>query len=136
MQLEYTNILKSIKRRKIFLLDICEDILLGHLPTKLSFLMHSFLKSGKDSTFIAEVIGARKRENGLFVPWTLIFVSGGKSTGKRTTQGQRVPGTHEVEVSGTALVMKAYLEEGEYRSKLYVIIVIVIIIIIIQRLLN
>ena len=45
-----------------------EFILVGHLPMELSFLMHSFLKSRDDNILIAEVIGARKRENGLVVP--------------------------------------------------------------------
>ena len=35
---------------------------------ELSFLMHLFLKSRDDNILIAEVIGARKRENGLVVP--------------------------------------------------------------------
>ena len=35
---------------------------------ELSFLMHSFLKSRDDNILIAEVTGARKRENGLVVP--------------------------------------------------------------------
>ena len=35
---------------------------------ELSFLMHSFLKSRDDNILIAEVIGARKRENGFVVP--------------------------------------------------------------------
>ena len=41
-----------------------EFILVGHLPMELSFLMHSFLKSRDDNILIAEVIGARERENG------------------------------------------------------------------------
>ena len=46
-----------------------EFILVGcYLPMELSFLMHSFLKSRDDNILIAEVIGARKRENGLVVP--------------------------------------------------------------------
>ena len=45
-----------------------EFILVGHLPMKLSFLMHSFLKSRDGNILIAEVIGPRKRENGLVVP--------------------------------------------------------------------
>ena len=53
-----------------------EFILVGHLPMELSFLMHSFLKSRDDKILIAEVIGARKRENGLVVP----YVYHGRST--------------------------------------------------------
>ena len=45
-----------------------EFILVAHLPMELSFLMHSFLKSRHENILIAEVIRARKRENGLVVP--------------------------------------------------------------------
>ena len=49
-----------------------EFILTGHLPMELSFLMHSFLKSRDDYILIAEVIGARKWENGwLYLVFTM-----------------------------------------------------------------
>ena len=54
-----------------------EFILVGHLPMELSFLMHSFLKSRNDNILIAEVIGARKRENGLVLRWVFYH---GRST--------------------------------------------------------
>ena len=47
----------------------------GHLPMELSFLMHSFLKARDDNILIAEVIGARKRENGLVVRSTSFQVA-------------------------------------------------------------
>ena len=38
------------------------------LVKKINFLTNMFLKSNKDNGIIAEVIGGRKRENGLVVP--------------------------------------------------------------------
>ena len=60
MQLEYSSSFEFDQKT--------EFILVRHLPMELSFLMHSFLKSRDDNILIAEVIGARKRENGLVVP--------------------------------------------------------------------
>ena len=91
-----------------------EFILVGHLPMELSFLMHSFLKSRDDNILIAEIIGARKRENGLVVP----CVYHGRSTSfqvakilkKQLTKASALYKHMKIEVSGTAIIKKACFE--------------------------
>ena len=94
-----------------------EFILLGHLPMELSFLMHSFLKSRDDNILIAEVIGARKRENGLVVP----CVYHGRSTSfqvakilkKQLIKAGALYKHMKIEVSGTAIIKKLVLSRTE-----------------------
>ena len=91
-----------------------EFILVGHLPMGLSFLMHSFLKSRDDNILIAEVIGARKRGNGLVVP----CVYHGRSTSfqvakklkKQLIKASALYKHMKIEVSGTAIIKKACFE--------------------------
>ena len=45
-----------------------KDLLVGHIPMELSFLLKCFLDSDKENGMIAEVTGHRMRENGLVVP--------------------------------------------------------------------
>ena len=88
-----------------------EFILVGHLPMELSFLMHSFLKSRDDNILIAEVTGARKRENGLVVP----CVYHGRSTSfqvakilkKQLIKASALFIHMKIEVSGTAIIKKS-----------------------------
>ena len=78
---------------------------------ELFFLMHSCLKSRDDNILIAEVTGARKRENGLVVP----CVYHGCSTSfqvaiilKRQLIMVSALYKHmKIEVSGTAIIKKA-----------------------------
>ena len=91
-----------------------EFTLVGHLPMELSFLMHSFLKSRDDNILIAEVIRARKRENGLVVP----CVYHGRSTSfqvakilkKQPIKASALYKHMKIEVSGTAITKKACFE--------------------------
>ena len=48
--------------------DADKDLLVGHIPMELSFLLKCFLDSDKGNGIIAEVTGHRMRENGLVVP--------------------------------------------------------------------
>ena len=48
--------------------DADKDLLVGHIPMELSFLLKCFLDSDKENGMIAEVTGHRMRENGLVVP--------------------------------------------------------------------
>ena len=48
--------------------DADKDLLVGHIPMELSFLLKCFLNSDKENGMIAEVTGHRMRENGLVVP--------------------------------------------------------------------
>ena len=74
-------------------------------------LMHSFLKSRDDNILIAEVIGARKRKNGLVVPY-------GRSTSfqvakilkKQLIKVSALYKHMKIEVSGTAIIEKACFE--------------------------
>ena len=72
--------------------------------------MHSFLKSRDDNILIAEVIGTRKRENGLVVP----CVYHGRSTiqvakilKKQLIKASALYKHMKIEVSGTAIIKKA-----------------------------
>ena len=81
---------------------------------ELSFLMHSFLKSRDDNILIAEVIGARKRKNGLVVP----CVYHGRSASfqvaeilkKQLIKTSALYKHMKIEVSGTAIINKACFE--------------------------
>ena len=90
-----------------------EFILVGHLPIsmELSFLMHSFLKPRDDKILIAEVIGARKRENGLVVPCVYHGFSTSfqvaKILKKQLTKASALYKHMKIEVSGTAIIKKA-----------------------------
>ena len=94
-----------------------EFILVGHLPMELSFLMHSFLKSCDDNILIAEVTGARKRENCLVVP----CVYHGGSTSFQVAKILKKPLIKasalykhmKIEVSGTAIIKKLVLSRTE-----------------------
>ena len=48
--------------------DADKNVLVGHIPMELSFLLRCFLDSDKENGIIAEVTGHRVRENGLVVP--------------------------------------------------------------------
>ena len=48
--------------------DADKDLLVGHIPMELSFLLNCFLDSDKENGMIAEVTGHRMRENGLVAP--------------------------------------------------------------------
>ena len=49
--------------------DADKDLLVGHIPMELSFLLKCFLDSDKENGMIAEVTGQRMRENGLVICW-------------------------------------------------------------------
>ena len=75
--------------------------------------MHMFLKSCDDNILIAEVIGARERENGLVVPCvyygcsTLFQVA--KVLKKQVIKASTLYKHMKIEVSGTAIIKKLVL---------------------------
>ena len=115
MEFEYTEFEIDQKAEVIFV---------GHLPIELLFLMHSFLKSRKDTTLIAEVIGATKRENGLVVP----CIYHGRSSSfhvakllKNELHKANVSYGHmKFEASGAALIKKLVFRTENIHNKLYV----------------
>ena len=97
--------LRSIRSQNLFSSDI-----------HLSFLMHSFLKSRDDNRLIAEVIGARKRENGLVVPCVYHGRSASfqvaKILKKQLIKASALYKHMKIEVSGTAIIKKACFEQN------------------------
>ena len=99
-----------------------EFILVGHLPMELSFFIHSFLKSRGDNILIAEVVGTRKRENGLVVP----CVYHGRSTSfqvakmlqKQLIKTSALCKHMKIEVSGTAIIRKACFEDNKHCKRI------------------
>ena len=72
--------------------------------------MHSFLKSRDDKILIVEVIGARKRENGLVVPCVYHGCSTSfqvaENTQKQLIKASALCKHMKIEVSGTAIIKK------------------------------
>ena len=77
--------------------------------------MHSFLKSRDDNILITEVIGARKRENGLVVPCVYhersTYFQVAKILKKQLIKAMYKHMT--IEVSGTAIIKKLVLSRTE-----------------------